>query len=96
MAEKRSNYKQLEHFLSMLLFFSLGMFVLYLVTAGFGIVILKILFAILVVLLSGFCLWLLYKTKELLRNRSLYLTCAFGSMVLLTIVSLICNYPSPK
>lgn len=96
MAEKRSRYQQLEHFLTMLLFLDLGMFVLYLITAGFGILVLKILFAILVFLLCALCLWLLHRTKELFRSRSLWLTCGFGSMLLLTVVSLICNFPSPK
>ena len=95
MAEKRSKYRQLEQFLTMLLALTGAMFVLYLVTAGLGIVVLKIILALAVALLGGFCLFILYRTRELLRSRSLWLTLSFCSMILLTVVSLICNYPAP-
>ena len=95
MADNRGRYKQLEQFLTMLLLLNLVIFVIYLICAGFGILALKIIAAIAVVLICAFCLWMLHSSKEMFRTRSLWLTCAFASLLLLTIVSLICNYPAP-
>lgn len=95
MTEKQGRYKQLEKFLTMLLGIDLILFVLYLVCAGFGILVLKIIAAIAAVVLAAFCIWMLHTSKELLRQRSLWLTCSFGSVFLLVIVSLLCNYPAP-
>ena len=96
MANNQINYGQLEKFLSTFLLVNLGIFVLYLVFAGFGLLVLKIITATAAILGAGYCLWFLYSAKELLRSRSLWLTCAFSSIALLTIVSLICNYPAPR
>lgn len=96
MGNNQSNFSQLEKFLTSLLLVDLGIFVLYLMFAGFGVLVLKIITATAAILGAGFCLWILYKSKELRRPRSLWMTCAFGSVALLTIVSLICNYPGPK
>lgn len=95
MADNRGRYKQLEQFLTLLLLLNLVIFAVYLLCAGFGILVLKIIAAIAAVLVAAFCLWMLHSSKELLRARSLWLTCAFSSIFLLTIVSLICNYPAP-
>ena len=95
MANKQSRYRQLEQFLSLLLALNGAMFILYLVTAGLGIVVLKIILALIVVALGGFCLFILHRTKEMFRSRSLYLTLSYCSLILLTLVSLICNYPAP-
>ena len=96
MADKNAAYKQFEHFLTALLFLALALFVLYLVGAGVGVLFLKILGAVASILVAGFSLWNLYRTNELLRQRSLWLTLGFGAIVLLTLVSLIFGYPAPK
>ena len=95
MAERQNGYRQFERFLTILLALTGAMFVLYLVTAGLGILVLKFILALVVAGLAGLGLFLLYRTKELLRSRSLYLTLSYGALLLLTIVSLICNYPAP-
>ena len=95
MAGNQGGYRQFERFLSIFLALSCAMFVLYLVTAGLGILVLKFILALVVAGLAGLGLFLLYRTKELLRSRSLYLTLSYGALLLLTIVSLICNYPAP-
>ncbi len=89
------NYGQLEGFLTTLLLADVAAFLLYLLFAGLGILVLKAITATAAILGAGFCLWILYKSKEMFRSRALWLTCAFGSVGLLTIVSLICNYPAP-
>ena len=93
MGEKRKTYKDFEKFLTMVLFVDLAVFALYLLFAGLGLLVLKILLALLTIAASAFGLWMLYRSKELLRNRSLWLTCAFCSIPLLSVVSLLCNFP---
>ena len=95
MTEKRSRYRAFERFMTILLFIALGMFLLFLMSAGLGWAVIKITAAILILLLCAYGLWLLYRARELLTARSFYLTCAFGCLVLLTAVSLLCNFPRP-
>jgi len=93
MPEFRSRYRSFERFLTFMLFIALGLFILYLFSAGFGWPVMKIICSVVGMLLSGFGLWSLYSSKELLKPRSLWLTCAFGSLIILTVVSLLCNFP---
>lgn len=95
MAERQNGYRQFERFLTILLALTGAMFVLFLFTSGLGLVVLKCILALIVAALAGIGLFLLYRTKELLRSRSLYLTLSYSALILLTIVSLICNYPAP-
>lgn len=95
MNENQSSYRFFEQFMTIMLFVGLAFFVLYLIMAGIGIAAMKIIFAILSILLSGVCLFTLYTSKELLKPRSLWLTTAYCSLIVCTVVSLICNYPCP-
>lgn len=95
MSENRSRYRALERFLTTLLLIAVGLFVLYLLSASLGWTAVKILCAVAAILVSAYGVWNLYSTKELLRQRSLWLTCAFGSVILCTVVSLLCNFPRP-
>ena len=95
MNDNQSSYRFFEQMMTILLFVAVGFFILYLVMAGIGAVAWKIIFAILIFLLSGVCLFTLYTSQELLKTRSLWLTAAFCSLVLCTLVSLLCNYPAP-
>ena len=95
MAERQNGYRQFERFLTILLALTGAMFVLFLFTSGLGLVVLECILALIVAALAGIGLFLLYRTKELLRSRSLYLTLSYSALILLTIVSLICNYPAP-
>lgn len=95
MAERQNRYQELEKFLTTILFVDLGCFLAYLISAGLGGTVLKIIFAVAAILIAAYSLWTLFCTKELLRPRSLWLTSAFGSVTLCTIVSLLCNYPAP-
>ena len=51
--------------------------------------------AILGILISGLVLAYLYMSKELLRRRSIWMTLGAGSVVILTLMSLILNFPAP-
>ena len=95
MNENQSGYRFFEQFMTIMIFIGLAFFVLYLVFAGTGVLALKIIFAILTILLSGVCLFTLYSSKELLKPRSLWLTAAFCSLIICTVVSLLCNFPAP-
>ena len=95
MNDNQSSYRFFEQVMTILLFITLGFFMLYLITAGVGAIAWKIIFAVLIFLLSGVCLFTLYSSQELLKSRSLWLTAAFSGLVLCTLVSLLCNYPAP-
>ncbi len=90
-----SSYRFFEQFMTITLFVALAFFVLYLIMAGCGVVAMKVVFAILTLLLSAVSLFLLYTSKELLKPRSLWLSTAYASLIICTIVSLICRYPAP-
>ncbi len=95
MNENSSNFRFFEQFMTIMLFVGLAFFLLYLIMAGVGVVVMKVVFAILAIVLSAVCLFMLYTSKELLKPRSLWLTAAFSSVILCTLVSLLCNYPAP-
>ena len=95
MENKQPRFRQLESLLTMILYVDLALFAAYMVTAALGLVIPKIILAVLAIGAAGFCEWMLYCAKELFKPRGMWLTCAFFSVILLTAVSLICNFPSP-
>ena len=86
----RSRYKDLEKMMTLLLIASALDFVLYLVFAGAGIVWLKVITAILMPVL---CLGFLYMSKELLKQRSLWMSVGFAGIFISTAVSLITRFP---
>ena len=95
MNENQSSYRFFEQFMTITLFVTLAFFLMYLIMAGCGVVAMKIVFAILVLLLCAACLFVLYTSKEWLKPRSLWLTAAYASVVICTIVSLLSKYPAP-
>ena len=70
--------------------------ILCLIVAGFGVIWLKVLLAVLVLLLSGLCLGFLYLSRELLRQRSLWMSMAAAAIGLCLLISLLLNFPSPN
>ena len=95
MDQQKRQYKDLEMFLTILIFTMLALFLFYLVMAGNGQSVLKILSAVLIFCVSGFGLWLLHGSKELLRQRSIWMTLSFLSGSICTLVSLLTAYPGP-
>lgn len=89
------NYKDFERRMTPLLLAAAAIFLLFLIVSGAGIVWLKIVTAIVAILLCILCLALLYLSRELLRQRSLWLTAGFGSILLCTVVSLLLSFPGP-
>ena len=97
MAQSRKrNYQQMQWYLTYALIAAVGMFALYLVFAGFGIVWLKAVTAVLAILISAACLAWLFLSKELLRQRSLWMTTAACAIIVCLLVSLVLRFPSPN
>ena len=74
---KRNRYKEMEKLMTVVLITDGILFLLYLITAGAGAVGMKWLCGILNLLISGAGLVFLYRTKELLKQRSLWLSSGF-------------------
>ena len=91
----RRRYKDIERFLTMVLLADAGVFVLYMVFAGIGLTVLKVICTVLCILASIACLALLYMTGEMKKARSRWLVLGFACILLCLLVSLLLNYPSP-
>lgn len=96
MAQKVSRYKTLERYMTVALCLDTVLFIGYMIAAGNGVMWLKIIFSLFCFVLSGAMLWLLYKTKELLRQRSLWITTGAAAIAVCLFFSLILNFPSPN
>ena len=96
MAEKNQRYKILERFMTIALCVDTVLFVFYLITAGNGIVWLKVILTLLCLGISGLILWILYTSKELFRQRSLWITTGAFAIVVCLLFSLLLNFPSPN
>lgn len=90
---KRSRYKEMEQLMTTLLIADAIIFVLYLIVAGVGIVWLKVITALLEFLISFGSLAFLYLSQELMKQRSLWLTCGFFGLLICLIASLILAFP---
>ena len=91
----RMRYKKIDQLLTRVIIVDTAIFALYLIFAGFGLTVLKFIFAIIALLASVLCLAYLYKLGEFKKARSRWLVMGFGAIILCTLVSLILNYPSP-
>ena len=93
---KRNRYRELEKKVTLMIAADVAVFVLYLLVAGAGVVALKVITSIVAIIGSLLGLGFLFMAGELLKKRSLWMTVAFASVLLCTIVSLVCNFPGPK
>ena len=93
---KRNRYRELEKKVTLMIAADAAVFVLYLLVAGAGVVALKVITSIVAIIGSLLGLGFLFMAGELLKKRSLWMTVAFASVLLCTIVSLVCNFPAPK
>ena len=96
MAVKVSKYKLFERFMTIALCADTIAFIFYMIFAGLGIVWLKVIFALVCFALSGYILWYLYTAKELLRQRSFWITTGAVAIAFCLFMSLILNFPSPN
>lgn len=92
---KRRSYKKDERLLTRVLLADVAIFILYLLFAGLGVSALKVITAIIAIIGSLLCLGYLFMRGEIMKPRSRWMVYGFGAIVLLVLVSLILNYPSP-
>ena len=92
---KNNRYKDMERYITLALIVSALLFVIFLIASGNGIIWLKIVIAILAILISSLCLYVLYLAKELLRQRSLWMSVGAAAIIVCILFSLILNFPSP-
>ena len=86
-------YKEFEQTMLKALLICLALFIAALFAGGAGIGWLKVVLAVLTMGGSVLGLAVLYRSKDLLRQRSLWLSCGYFSVAVCTLVSLILNYP---
>lgn len=96
MAGKPQRYKVMERFMTVALCVNAILFIFYLIAAGNGIIWLKVILTLLCFGISGLMLWFLYATKELLRQRSLWITTGAAAIAVCLLFSLLLNFPSPN
>ena len=96
MAGKPQRYKVMERYMTIALCVDAILFFFYLIAAGNGVIWLKVILTLLCLGLSGLLLWFLYATKELLRQRSLWITTGAAAIIVCIFFSLILNFPSPN
>ena len=96
MAARRNRYKDFDRLMTAVLIGDGVVFLAFLFFSGFGVLWGKILSALFLIAISGLSLAYLYLTNEWLKRRSFWMTIAAGCILLCTLVSLICNYPSPN
>ena len=90
---KKNRYQEMEQLLTVALIADVVIFALYLIVAGAALGWLKILLAAVTMLMAVAGLAFLFLTQELLKQRSLWLSCGFFSVFICTLVSLILGYP---
>lgn len=91
----RSRYREMESMMTKIILADLLVFVLFLVCAGLGWSVLKVITAIIAIFGSVLCVGWLYLTGEFFRRRSLWMVTAFICIVICVAVSLLVNYPCP-
>lgn len=92
---KRSRYREMERLMTKIILGEALVFVLYLVCAGLGLTVLKVISAIVAILGSLLCLGWLIITGEFSRRRSLWMVTGFIAIVLCVLISLLLGYPGP-
>ena len=96
MAKRNKNrYREMESLMTKIILGDLLMFVLYLVCAGLGWSVLKVITAIIAIFGSLLCVGWLYLTGEFRRRRSLWMVTGFICIVICVVVSLLLGYPCP-
>ena len=93
MAKRNNRYRQFDFIMTRVVIADVFIFLLYLLSAAMGLDFFKGLTAVVAILGSAACVGYLYLSQEWLKKRSLWMTLSFGSIALLTLVSLICKVP---
>ena len=91
----RNRYREMEKNMTKIILVDALVFILYLVCAGFGWSVLKVITAIIAIFGSLLCVGWLYLTGEFKRRRSLWMVTFFICVVICVVVSLLLGYPAP-
>ncbi len=91
----RNRYREMEKNMTKIILADTLVFLAYLVFAGLGWSVAKVITAIIAIFGSLLCVGWLYLTGEFNRRRSLWMTTAFVCIVICVVVSLILQYPAP-
>ena len=92
----RNRYREMESLMTKIILGDVLVFVLYLLCAGLGWTVLKVITASIAIIGSALCAGWLYITGEFGRRRSLWMVTAFICIVICVVVSLLLNYPCPS
>ena len=88
---RRDRYKEFERTMTAAVLADAAFFVLYLIFSG--VLWLKVVLAVLTLVVSVGGLVVMYLSQELLKNRSLWMSCGFFAVLVCTVVSLILAFP---
>ena len=91
----RNRYREMEKNMTKIILLDALVFILYLICAGFGWIVLKVITAIIAIFGSLLCVGWLYLNGEFTRRRSLWMVTAFICIVICMVVSLLLGYPCP-
>ena len=92
---KRNRYREMESLMTKIILVDVLVFIAYLITAGMGANVFKVVTAIISVVGSLLCAGWLYLTGEFGRRRSLWMVTIFICIVICVVVSLLLGYPRP-
>ena len=91
----RNRYREMENMMTKVILVDILVFILYLICANMGWIVLKVITAIIAIFGSLLCVGWLYLTGEFTRRRSLWMVTAFICIVICVLVSLLLGYPVP-
>lgn len=92
---KRNRYRELESLMMKIFAGDAAALVLYIIFAGRGWTVVKIIAAVIILLISILALVWLFVVKEMFRRRSLWMVTGFGAILICLVVSLVLKYPCP-
>ena len=92
---KRNRYREMENLMTKIILGDVLVFILYLLCAGLGWTVLKVIAAIIAIIGSGLCAGWLYITGEFSRRRSLWMVTGFLGILICILASLLLNFPAP-
>jgi hypothetical protein len=92
---KRNRYREMENLMTKIIIADALVFVLYLVCAGMGWAVFKVITGIIAIVASLLALAWLYITGEFTRRRSLWMVTGFICIIICVVVSLLLDYPCP-
>lgn len=92
---KRNRYREMEGLMTKVILADLVVFVLFLLSAGKGWLVFKVITAIISIFGSLLCLGWLYMTGEFTRRRSLWMVTFFICVALCVLASLLLSFPCP-